>query len=191
MSPEMNLVDQIKQTCRTPQEAILLLAEAIDGVRELVAALPSSHPDPWEQPLEWGDVAADVCVDYSVEAADQRARVEGNEVIVPPASEERMEGRRRFAHAVQLWEFLAPMDEETTLDAFAKGGPLWLYHSNRDAAMQLPYEARQWLCADIAKDSPEEAAEISRDILKASESVDMGSAIESFQRMVDAGGSYD
>jgi hypothetical protein len=49
---QMTLTDQIK-TCRTPQEALLLLADAIDALREDINTAPPQPVDPWAQPLEW------------------------------------------------------------------------------------------------------------------------------------------
>jgi hypothetical protein len=47
----MTTVEKIRQ-CKTPQEALLVLAEAVDEIVARLEAEPT--PDVWSQPLEWG-----------------------------------------------------------------------------------------------------------------------------------------
>ncbi len=42
-----------------------------------------------------------------------------------------------------------------------------MYHSDRNAVMQMPYEWRRDMVEDIVHDSPAVAQEVGRDILKA------------------------
>lgn len=116
----------------------------------------------------------------------KRTRMEEDDVVFT-VTEERMERRRAFARQLTLWDFLGPaMDEETAVEAFAKGGPLWLYHGGaRDAIMQMPYEARQWMCTDVGEDSPAEAQELALDLLKQKDSVPEASALESLERAME------
>lgn len=93
------------------------------------------------------------------------------EVEVVPPTPERERARREWAMTTGLHDFI-PLAEHEARDAFAKGGPMWLILGNRDAVMQMPYEARVWLVNDIAIDSEAEAQEVGRDILKQSDSVD-------------------
>jgi hypothetical protein len=226
----MKLADQIKE-CRTPQEALLLLASEIDALRAEIV-VPLQPADPWEQPLQWdiavepvegefkravdiellGQQRADDIVEVeSLLAAEtdpdeqralkaklwllrnpgrvkpevaegQRATVEGDDLVVPPATPERMEARRNWARNLKLWEFIS-LDTDDSVQMFAKGGPIWLYEGNRDAVMAMPFVARQWLVDDIAKDSPAAAIEISRDILKQTQSVSMADATAAIDRM--------
>lgn len=145
-------VEQVKQ-CHTPQEALLVLAAAIDAL----AAKPKGV-DLWaaDVPLEW---------DAIVVTNDNRARIEGGDVIVDRVSADREVARAEFVAATQLYSFsaLPPAD---FVEAYIKGGPRWLYYTDRDAVMTMPIGVRQALVADVLVDSPSEAAEIGADILK-------------------------
>lgn len=94
----------------------------------------------------------------------------GDVELLPPTPEREVE-RRRWAHQVNLEDFI-PLGRIEASEAFAKGGPMWLILGNRDAVMQMPFEYRQWLVQDIEKDSPRLAQEIGRDILKSTQSAD-------------------
>ena len=86
-------------------------------------------------------------------------------VDIPAASPERQHLRRSEAVARNYESFLeVPM--EGFLDAYAKGGPMWLYLGDRDAIMAMPYEWRLEMVNDIEQDSPRQAQEVARDILK-------------------------
>lgn len=100
-------------------------------------------------------------------------------VDLPPVSIERQVERIKWAHEYELHQYLQPtgdMETDWTPElagtAFAKGGPMWLYLGNRKAVMQMPVLARAWLVQDAEKDSPADAHELSRDILKSDESSD-------------------
>lgn len=119
-------------------------------------------------------------LDLSVSAgarADITSDGTTGEVVVPPVSEERKDARAMWAYGIKLWEYI-PMEATAACEAFAKGGPMWLYLANRDAVMQMPYDARQWLVADIELDSPAEAQEVGRDILKSTQSVDKAITVQ-------------
>ena len=120
-----------------------------------------------------------------------RVRIASNgaigEVDIPPVAPERREARRVFAHQVRLWDYV-PMDADVAADTFAKGGPMWLYLANRDAVMQLPFAARQWLVEDIALDSQAQAQEVGRDILKSEDSVDKSITLDAIDAMGAARG---
>lgn len=97
---------------------------------------------------------------------DQGRRVEAteDEVIIPAVSSSRQGERRAWARATKLWEYI-PLDDAEAIDAFGHGGPMWLYHYDRDAVLALPLDARQWLVNEAERDSAPEAAELARDIL--------------------------
>jgi hypothetical protein len=88
-------------------------------------------------------------------------------VDIPPASPERQEDRRRFARNGHLHSFLSQpaLNEAEFEDAYAKGGPMWLYLGDRDAIMAMPPEYRVLMVADIEEDSPAQAQEVARDLL--------------------------
>lgn len=94
----------------------------------------------------------------------------GDQIVttLPTPDLERQDARVRFAIDNQLWEF-SVLDNIEFRDAFAKGGPLWLYHTGRDEVMAMPLEWRRWMVEEIALDSPRTAQEVGRDILKDAE----------------------
>ena len=220
------LTDQIK-TCHTPQEALLLLAEAIDELR----AQPAPA-DPWQQPLEWAaapsptsppflpeDVpvaerAAEIAA-LEAQLADEqdpqerkalkaklwllknpgteagrrgeqgrRVSTDGTIKDLPVPDAGRMLVRRQWAQKYRLWEFFSPQrDEAEVTEAYAKGGPLWLYHSNRELCLELPIAARQMMVSDIDQDSVQEAREIGRDLLKVKEGQKLQNAVEAIKQI--------
>lgn len=215
----MTLTERIQQT-KTPREAILLLAEAIDEL----AAKAATPADPWEQPLKWErEAVADIEDELDretklallkdelrletdpdeakalrasiwllenpgeiqgVERYDGvRTQIEGGDVVLPPASPERQAAREVFAETIKLWEFLPTLTDDEAVDAFMKGGARWLYYGNRDAVMAMPIDARQFLVNDIMVDSPAEAHEVGRDILKAQDGVSQKNAVDAIKRM--------
>jgi hypothetical protein len=172
----MTTTDQIKQ-CRTPQEALLVLAAAIDAL-EAAAALAG---DPWEAELDWNDHDT-----HAAEAihgpADKRARIIDGEVIVSEVSADRQFNRAEFARKARLAEFWDGLSVDDFVDAYVKGGPRWLVYANRAAVMAMPYGVRQALVADVLLDSPSEAKEIGRDILKIDESTPEHTQVEYARR---------
>jgi hypothetical protein len=155
-------VEQIQQA-KTPREALLLLATAIDHLHARIDELDS---DPFDAPLDWAGTQASALI-YDEALDDGRARIEGDDVIVQPVSPEREAARDDFAVGARLYEFYGPsLSPEDFVTAYRKGGPRWLYYTNRECVMQMPVSLRQRLVDDILLDSPSEAAEIGADILK-------------------------
>lgn len=57
-------------------------------------------------------------------------------------------------------------DTEDWTEVYAKGGPMWLYIGNPELVKSLPDSTRRALVADLEEDSPQQAREMARDILK-------------------------
>jgi hypothetical protein len=88
-------------------------------------------------------------------------------VDIPPASPERQESRRSWAVGVDLGGQIKPeLPNDEAAEAFAKGGPMWLYLYDRDAVMGMPLQWRRDFVRDVEQDSPAQAQELGRDILK-------------------------
>jgi hypothetical protein len=110
----------------------------------------------------------------AVEQPSQGARVQsidaGNEIVVdiPPPDAKRAAQRRKFVEAAGLYDFVTQpvLTKEEFNAAYVKGGPMWLYLGDRDAVMAMPEQMRYLLVADIEQDSPVQAQEVARDILK-------------------------
>lgn len=89
-------------------------------------------------------------------------------VDIPAASPERQAGRRFVATRDDFYSFLSTpgLTKEEFVEAYAKGGPMWLYLGDRDAIMAMPPAWRQAMIQDIEQDAPLQAQEVARDILK-------------------------
>lgn len=91
----------------------------------------------------------------------QRSKVEGNDVVLPSGTLAQRETRKALAERLDL-----EADFPGGIDAYMKGGPLWLYYGNRDYVMGLSYEVKVAMIQDVEITSPQEAQEMSRDLLK-------------------------
>jgi hypothetical protein len=116
---------------------------------------------------ETGASAADVVP----EGQREQVTVSDSEILVelPAATPEVAHARRQWAETHDAHTFFKAFEKDKPgfVDAYVKGGPLWIYHSDRDAVMQMPFEWRRDLIADIGHHSPATAHEVGRDLLKA------------------------
>ncbi len=229
----MLTIEQVKQA-RTPQEALLLLATAIDHLHARIDELPSQS-DAWTQPL-WAASDPDPNVNFigaakeavtaqagkaaaiaaleakratehdpaEIRALDAQIRlakdegqalppivpegnrpkitVEGIEVV--PVSQERQADRVTWALARGLEQFIgAGWSAADAAQAYAKGGPMWLYQGNRDAVMSMPFNYRQELVREIALDSEADAQEAGRDILKSMDSTERAITVAAIENL--------
>lgn len=102
-------------------------------------------------PAEYADVKG--------KQTQQTTDLDGNVIVeLPPASQERQDARREFAGMIGL--------DEAWVESFVKGGPLVIYYTDRDFVMGLPDDWRIAMVNDVEQDSPKEAHEMARDILK-------------------------
>lgn len=88
---------------------------------------------------------------------------------VPPVGKERQDRRRRIATDIDISGYLSTngaLTKEEAADAYARGGPMWLYTYDRDAVLQMPLSWRKEMVQDIDEDNPALAHELGRDILK-------------------------
>jgi hypothetical protein len=108
----------------------------------------------------------------------RRTRIDGDTVDLVPVSQERKDARYEWAIKHALHDFTPPLTEVGAAQAFAAGGPAWLYEGNRAAIMMMPYEWRVWLVEELTRDSVTEGQEMARDILKVIEGVDADYAQE-------------
>jgi len=180
----MSTETQVRQA-PSAQEALLVIARALDRIEALVewsqwSTTPlGPHPDevdPLQRAVFAGPDAAvpersDEWLALAQELAGKRTAViessDGvTDVVIPATSLEKQERRRKFEmQALHLSEFLG--EDQDWQGAYARGGPRWLYYGNRDLVMSFPDATKQAMIVDIIEDSPEEAAEIGRDLLKA------------------------
>lgn len=149
----MTLAEQVK-TCKTPAEAILLLANAIDELRQ--------PADPWDVSL-WDDDPA-----YQAELSAMQIEQTGEEettVTLAAPDDEKRGARAMFAQEILNLDEALP-DVERPCEVYAKAGPLWLWLGNRELLMQYPEHVRAAMVRDVMEDDPKTAEEFGRDILK-------------------------
>lgn len=226
----MSTADAVRQA-RSPQEAMLLLAETLDRIEsKLNKGTPAAAPaDPWgwaapgsvhevqslppavadEQIAEVEALMRETTDPEDLlalqaklrllkddgapmgETFDTTLRIEQDgdtaTIHLPEADQARVQARYVWAQEHNLHEFLTSMDTPDLYLAFAKGGPLWLYHTpdGRNALLQMPVGWRQELIADIERDSPKLAHEVGRDLLKSEDSLAPGDAIDHIERLAD------
>lgn len=159
------------QAAQSPKDALLVIARALDELLacQFVEATPKA--DAWG-----GWVAHDPTTAITQQMTNepvppQRVRInqgeDTSEVVLPKVSPERYIARTAFADAqLKLNDHLGA-GEVDWIAAYGVGGPMWLYLGNRDLVMSYPEEIRRRMVEDVEQDSPEDAHEMSRDILKA------------------------
>lgn len=106
--------------------------------------------------------------------AESQTGEEAVEVLIPAPDEAKWVYRRDFAlHQLKLNDYFAsehsdnaPEGFNTWAEVYAKGGPYWLYVSDRECVMSFPMELRAAMVQDVLEDNPRVAAEMGRDILK-------------------------
>lgn len=171
----MTFVEDV-QRAKSPREAMLNLAAGLDVLVERIDRLESTSSwDEWhDEPVKQWDssdahrAAANGFVTKAPVITAPQIHVNGEEtdVDIPPPTEERMAYRRLFENQqLHLADHLGNAEDWT--EVYAKGGPQWLYIGNPELVKGLPYGTRQALVTDLEQDSPQQAKEMARDILKA------------------------
>lgn len=149
--------EEAVRAAKTPQEAMLALARALDDLAADRAARVDSG---WG---EWGYPPDDVIDDGSAATIIQHG--DTAEVELKPPDPARYSDRLSFAeHVLKLDEALG--DDEDWAHAYALGGPMWLYLGNRELVMSYPEFTKQAMIEDVSLDSARDAHEMARDILK-------------------------
>lgn len=145
----MTIKEQV-EAAASPKDAMLVIASALDTLIENSSATQSDWDSGWDE-----TPAATITVDE-----DGNATVDLREV-----GPELREARREFARDVlRLHE--AYKDGEQFIDAYGKGGPYWLYLSDRDFVLGLPEDTKRRMLDDLNRQDPKTATEVARDILK-------------------------
>jgi hypothetical protein len=137
--------------CEDPEESKVLRAQIDLKKDDLI-----DRPPPAEQALEQRRT---VSVDNGGELV----------IEVPEATEAEKEVRKEF-----LANALFPAMEDhygneaaaLYAESYIKGGPLLLYYTDRDFVNALPDQMKHVMVGDVEHFSPNEAAEMARDILK-------------------------
>jgi hypothetical protein len=158
----MTTEQQVREA-RSPQEAMLAIAAALDRIEDALTQAPA-EPDPWggwQPEAVRGELRTQVNVEDGVA-----------EVTLPPVSEAKQNRRVEFARQNL---HLGDLGDVVVMElAYAKGGPMWLYLGNRQHVMELPPSVKRAMIEDVEEDSPADAHEMARDILKAPCETDLG-----------------
>lgn len=164
----MTFIEDV-QRAKSPREAMLNLAAGLDIIVERLDHLEiQNNWDSWgdynEAPITAADIAA---IDVRRAQAPAITEQDGETTVdIPPTSPEKQAARRMFAdQQLGLTEYLKDPSQDWN-EVYAKGGPQWLYIGNRELVMSLPFSTRRAMVADLEEDSPQQAHEMARDILK-------------------------
>ncbi|MGZ6584283.1 MAG: hypothetical protein ACXVHX_08090 [Solirubrobacteraceae bacterium] len=175
----MSYVDRV-QRAGSPREAILGLAAALDELLGRIEKLEAGSGG-WDS---WGDeephYAPDPPTGESPAALEARIAAQHAEALqamsnsdprvieLPPPSAEKMERRRMLERQqLKLAQALGPEGEGVDwTEAYAKGGPWWLYAERRDLVMGYDDSVRRMMVADVEEDDPRVAYEMALDVLK-------------------------
>lgn len=162
---------------RNPREAVLAIARIVDELERHVNNLEKAGGD-------WGawDLDVDLTSPVAATRADQPrtnygALMEATaptpeaantevELDVPTPSLTKLITRARLeTQAIRIGDYLNDHSEDWN-EAYARGGPVWLYTLNRELVMSLPEDARIAMIQDVEEDNPALAQEMGRDMLK-------------------------
>jgi len=178
----MTTTTELVKQATNPAEALLAVAAALDRIE---AALDKPAPpsggwsDSWETPKPVDEVQ------YTGEVVGGRkqgimperepppalvveADAEGNVVLDLPAPDAAtIKNRRAFAtDTLNLGIAWKELPGEAAVEAYAVGGPLWLYYSDRDLMAGFSLDAKGRMINEIEATHPREARDIARDINK-------------------------
>jgi len=171
--PTWSVVDNV-QAARNPQEAILVLAQAMDEILDLMRNPPRLVDDGWG---EWASDPSTPVTDQAWHEGAQgpaftETQIDETTTVydVRPVSEEKQERRASFAQEVlQLPTQDCGVEPSEAVDTYVKLGPWWLYTSNRELFMQYAWEVRQAMVIDVNEEDPIAAQHMGADVLKVEE----------------------
>lgn len=164
---------------RNPQEAMLAIAAALDTIIEKLDQ-PVPTVNAWSAWSHEPPITADAIDgkyhsrDETFTPTEQRAaelsfdeEAAEADISFKMPDAERLTARRAFERErLHLAEYLADDTQDWT-EAYAMGGPMWLYLGNRDLVMSMPDSVRQAMVQDlIDTGAADDAHEMGRDILK-------------------------
>lgn len=168
----MSYLEKIQQA-ENPKAGMAILAEGIDEILTKLNDLPqtstNSSDDSWSDWSGIGDVEQD---------SDGNTTINFNEV-----DEETEMERRRFAIETLDFPNNYPADWKAYVDGYAKGGPMYLYLSDRDFVMGLPIGVKNMMLTDVNKFNPEQARQMAADILKDASPGDMDQYLSSREEL--------
>jgi len=172
---------ELVQQATNPAEALLAVAAALDRIEAALAKTPPASGG-WSQ--GWTDKAPTE-VQYTGEVINGYKQgimpdrepdpslklatdVDGSVTIdIEAPTDEVMEARRQFAtDNLKLGVAWKDLPGEAAVEAYAVGGPLWLYHADRDLMAAYQPGDKAIMISEIEEAYPREARDIARDINK-------------------------
>lgn len=149
------------RAAKSSQEALLVLAEALDRI-EAQLAVSAQEPAPPADPWALDHTAWNGPVPIKVE---EDLDAETTTVVLPPPSKAAQNRRRALAPLLGMEHAWGGSAEDWT-EVFVKGGAVWLYTTDRALVMGLPPATRRALVQDALDTDPQFAHEMGRDVLK-------------------------
>lgn len=176
----MTTVEAVK-AAKNPQGALLAIAQAIDDLRADIAKQRLEVDDGWG---DWDSTTIEDDIDVPARVLEIEEDEGETTIHLKPVDEAKRERRRQFAiNVLQLADNLPELGPGGP-EVYAIGGPLWLYHGNRDLFMSYPDATRKMMCDDILEDDPTTADEVARDVLKDADPGNWAYAAEVFNGSV-------
>lgn len=156
----MSIVEAV-QTARNPQEALVVIADALERLEAMLMALVKPMPGGLDEWDEWSEDEPEPQPIRTERGADGE-----NVVVLPTPSAEVYQARVELAEKKMRLNDAFPKVDFDPVEVYAKGGPSWLYIYDRDLVMGMPADVKRDLVNDLMRDDPRAAAEMARDILK-------------------------
>lgn len=176
----MSIQDQVSHTA-SPQEALLVLARALDAIN---VKLDNLAEQATADDKGWGEWTSPSPSPESAERAKIEVDADGNTVVdLPKVSADKQARRREFA--ADVLELDVHFPDLGLVEAYAKGGPLLLYYSQREFVTGLPIEVQYAMVEDVLEESPGEAEEMGRDLFRNAKGVDHEFAASAIQQIRD------
>lgn len=156
--------DYVAEVFAAPNSKTAMVAIAA-GIDEILARLSGPAPeaawDEWSEPAPAPGRAVEIQTPlFQAHHTETTAEIE-----IAPTSPKKMAQRALFERQV-LKLANSYGNEQDWTEVYAKGGPLWLYMTDREFVAGLPYPIRQMMVSDVMEDDPDTAQEMGRDILK-------------------------
>lgn len=164
----MSVESQVREA-KSPQEAMLRIATALDVILEAVLKQPAAN-DGWG---EWDPVPQGFDPEPAAYKEVTDDEVGTTTIHIPTPSPEKWMSRQQFALGrLQLNDYMESTNQplpdgfDNWCDWYAKLGPYALYVADRECIMSYDTTARQVMVQDVEEDNPTVAQEMARDVLK-------------------------
>jgi hypothetical protein len=149
------------RSAKGPPDALLAIAQALDRIEAQLSLTPAADGwGDWSLPSPEGpsDPHAHVPA-FTVSTTKDETVVE-----IKAVSEEKQDRRHEFATSTLQLEDNFP--GIGAVEAYAVGGPVWLYEYDYNYVKALPVGIKRMMVADLMEDDVQASIEMGRDLLK-------------------------